>query len=462
MTEDVASEEAVIAAILIDGNRLADCAFLRPEDFHYPGNRAIYEEMQAMPGGVDLYRLSKRPNLDAAYMQHLLESTKGVKSRNVEYYARAVKDASTLRKLKRLCMETDTAIMRGQDAWVVMEEFERASTAISMDTISEEEPTAIGPAAQDAVDHFRRLASGEMVNGHQTHLSALNDLLGGLRPADLDVVAARTSCGKSAFLANLADHLGKTGVPVLFLSLEMSVEAMAQRLVQIRGAVETKKLKWKTSAATELHNAQEAATSMQDDPVTLAFCKHRTISAIKSRARRWAAKNKNGVILVDYLQRITPGAHSQKLNRYQQVGEASAGLKDIGIELQCPVVVAAQLGRGAEKEKGHGMMAHLRESGDIEQDADAVIILAPLDAKEAKAANLAADVICVCLAKNRNGQTGNIFARFDKMTQRIMDTEGPQRKPTSPARAVVSNTAFDPIEYDEETWADTPPEELLF
>lgn len=462
MTEDIASEEAVLAAILIDGNRLADCAFLRPEDFFYQGNRAIYEEMLSMTGGVDLFRLARCPHLDAAYMQHLLDSTKGVKSRNVEYYARAVKDASTLRKLKRLCMETDTAIMRGQDAWVILDKFERDSCAISMDTIQEEEPSPIGPAAQDAVEHFKRLAAGENVDGHKTHLTDLNDKLGGLRAGELVVVAARTSCGKSAFLANLADHLGKTGIPTFLLSLEMDVDAMARRLVQIRGAVETNKLMWKTSASTELHNAQEAATAMRDDPVTLAFCRHRTISAIKSRARRWATKNKDGVILVDYLQRITPGTSTQKLNRYQQVGEASAGLKDIGIELQCPVVVAAQLGRGAEKEKGNGMMAHLRESGDIEQDADAVIILAPLDAKDAKAANVGDDVICVCLAKNRNGQTGNTFARFDKPTQRIIDVGNTTQK-KSPSRAVVSNVAFDPIEYDEETnWADTPTEELLF
>lgn len=460
MTEDITSEQAVLASLIMDGARMMDCSFLKPDDFSFAENRNIFQEMIRMPGGVDLLRLSKCPNLDKGYIQEILVSTRGSKSKNVEHYARVVKDCSTMRKLKRLCMETDTAIMRGKEAWVVVEDFERNACALSMDMMQDAEPSMIGPVALEAVEHFKRIAAGEQVDGAPTHLETLNGILGGMRPSELLVVAARTSCGKSAFLANLADYLGKTGRPALLLSLEMDVDSMARRLVQIRGQVATETLRWPTRATSEIHNAETAATSMRDDPVTLSFCKHRTISAIKSKCRRWAAKYKDGVILVDYLQRITASSESQRLNRYQQVGEASAGLKDIAIELQCPVVVAAQLGRGAEKEKGQGMMAHLRESGDIEQDADAVIILAPIDDADKKKNNLAMDTISIMLTKNRNGRTGAFLARFDKPTQRIMDISQTRKGPASEFIKVVEE--HDALEYEEDTAWETQDSEELF
>jgi len=271
------------------------------------------------------------------------------------------------------------------------------------------------------------------------------------------VVAARPGCGKTALMINMAAHLAERGTPCLLFSLEMDRGQIARRVISMRGNTDPHRLHWQSGGG--LQRAEHAAKIVSEWPLWVDDAPRRSVWDIRGIARRWKARHggKPCAVFVDYMQLCQLEKRPQKLaQRYVEIGEISHSLKALSRELECPVVVACQLSRSAESEAdGFRMLSCLRESGDIEADADAAIILSGLPEKDRKAIGEGADsVIRLTLAKHRHGGTGKINLLFDKPVQtfRALTTEpAPPRRASS---AADTPSAFEVI-FEE-------PEEDLF
>ena len=243
----------------------------------------------------------------------------------------------------------------------------------------------------------------------------LDALLWGFQPKEMIVLAARPSMGKTSLALNFAEaailpHSGRAKA-TLFFSLEMSASQLALRLLCSRARVNMKLLRdgLVSRSGAENHRLSAAAAEFEKAPLFIDDSSALSVMQLRAKARRVHAKNPLGLIVVDYLQLLSPT--DPAVPREQQVAEASRGLKTLAKELDVPVIVLSQLNRSSEKENRTPRLADLRESGAIEQDADVVLMLArPRDADEKF--QVAADAAELIVAKQRNGPVGEVKLTF--------------------------------------------------
>jgi replicative DNA helicase len=229
------------------------------------------------------------------------------------------------------------------------------------------------------------------------------------------ILAARPSMGKTSLALNFAEAavMPKRGEPVatLVFSLEMSAAQLALRMLCSRARVNMKLLRdgLLSKNGEEQNRLVETADEFSKSPLFIDDSSALSIMQLRAKARRIHARHKLGLIVVDYLQLLSPT--DARMPREQQVAEASRGLKSLAKELDVPVIVLSQLNRSSEKENRTPKLADLRESGSIEQDADVVLMLArPRDADEKF--QVAADSAELIVAKQRNGPVGELKLTF--------------------------------------------------
>ena len=340
-------------------------------------------------------------------------------------YAELVRDAVVRRDLREGAREV--AMMAGDRDTETDEVIARADSmafaaARSMYT---GEVVSIGDLVGPTMTHIERLVSGEsMPNGITAGVEALDRLTGGWQKTDLVILAARPSVGKTAFgLAN-ALVASKRGVPVFYISLEMARAQLTQRMLGSFAGIASGKLRTGALGKNEAATLRRGADSLGRLPITIDDAGYQTVPGLRSKIRRFTAEHGSGLVIVDYLQLITPPGLGGREQRYVQVGEISHALKALAKEIDSPIIALSQLARSAESEAdGFRKMAHLRESGAIEQDADLVLILSHpskdvADGIEANGHD-PSNVLDCTLAKHRNGATGRFFLYYDKATQRF-------------------------------------------
>jgi replicative DNA helicase len=265
------------------------------------------------------------------------------------------------------------------------------------------------------------------MTGVPSGFTDLDHLTFGFQRQEMIVLAARPSMGKTSFALNIAEAatLPRKGVahPTLIFSLEMSGSQLALRMLCSRAKVNMVRLRNEVLSkdGDEQQKLLAAADEFSKAPLFIDDSSNLSIMQLRAKARRVHARNKLGLIIVDYLQLLSPV--DSKVPREQQVAEASRGLKALAKELDVPVVVLSQLNRSSEKENRAPKLADLRESGSIEQDADVVLMLSrPKDADEKF--QVAAESMELIVAKQRNGPVGEQrltflkdFTRFENYTQ---------------------------------------------
>ncbi len=265
------------------------------------------------------------------------------------------------------------------------------------------------------------------LTGLPTGFMALDELTSGLQNGELIIVAGRPSMGKTALGVNVAEHMAfNADTPVLFFSLEMSVEALAQRVLCSRARVDSQRARRGRLDAIDIERMRDAAADLETRTFLIDDTSSLTVLELRARAR--VAWRKHGVkaIFVDYLQLMrAPGAES----RQQEVAEISRGLKALAKELKLPVIAMAQLNRQVEgRSDGRPRMSDLRESGAIEQDADVVALLhrdAYHKAGDAAAADdNSAELI---VAKQRNGPVDTVALHFNRKATRFENPMTPRR-----------------------------------
>jgi replicative DNA helicase len=286
---------------------------------------------------------------------------------NAPYYAGRLRDAAVMRKAKEIVQRIQTA--NYTDDRAIIDEVASELVSLGSGTISTVKP--IKEIVKTSLDLLDKRFRGEIAPAIPTGFADLDQgMAGGLHDTDLIVIAARPGMGKSAMMLNMVEHaLIKAGVPVFIASLEMSHDQNAQRLLSQLARIDGAKIRTGKLEDQDWPRVTSVAGVLCHTKLWIDEAGEPTIAEIRRRARERVHKEGVRLVFTDYLQRVKP--INGKAQRYEQVGEIARNLKAMAKELKIPVVALVQLGRAADKERPK--LADLRESGDIESEADVIL-----------------------------------------------------------------------------------------
>jgi replicative DNA helicase len=437
------AERSILGAILLDNNAYFQASQkLRPDDLSIDSHRRIYAriiEMMEANRAVDIITLSEelrtQQQLEAVGgVAYLASLTDGVPPRpNIEHYVKIVKDKALLRGLINLSnLSISRALEQSEAVESILGEAEQGLMKLSEDAIQ----TGFVDVNQIVQEKFGSIDAlvnrGNGVSGLSTHYADLDEKLNGLQPADLIIVAARPSMGKTAFAMNIAENAAALGgKTVAIFSLEMSAESLLQRMVCSHARVDSHRMRTGFLDRADRQRVMESVGQLMETKLFIDDTPGISLLQMRAKARR--LKQSVGaldLIVVDYLQLMSSDVIGNKRyeNRNQEVSAISRGLKLLAKELHVPVVALSQLSRAPEARTGDHkpQLSDLRESGSIEQDADVVcFIFRPevYEKDEAKKVELEGQAQIV-IAKQRNGPTGTVHMVFLKKFTRFEQAAG--------------------------------------
>ncbi len=428
------AEESLLGAMLLSRDAIAAAMELcKPEDFYKSSHGHIFTAITSLfshgepADWVTVTEELRRRDLlesigDPSVFVSLQANTPSVG--NAEHYARIIEEHALLRRLVGAAAEiNELGYSVPED---VAEVLDRAESLV-FDVAQRRVVDSLTPLHEllgEGLDHLQRLyENGASITGLATGYTDVDELLSGLQPSNLIVVGARPAMGKSSFALGMVAHAGiKLRVPTLLFSLEMSHMELTQRLLGAEARVDANRMRTGSLREADWSRVGNAISRMSEAPIYIDDNPQLTIMDIRARARRLKSHAGLGLVVVDYLQLMT-GRHSAE-NRQVEVSEISRGLKILARELEVPVVALSQLSRNLEQRQDkRPMLADLRESGSIEQDADVVMFIYrdELYNPEATETQGVAEII---VAKHRNGPTGYArlafighHTRFDSMAR---------------------------------------------
>lgn len=404
---------------------LTVAGWLRADDFYLPRHGWIYSAMLACHNThapIDLQTVGEQLRIRGQLIEvgdipGLSALTTSVATAyHVEYYGRIVERAAALRRIiqaggRIAAMGYDEAddldVVLG-NAQAELNKVRHVSGNSGMATI------------EDAINELYHEWETGVVPGAMSGLLDLDRVLGGWQPGALLILGARPSVGKSAFAAQVSLNMAERGDRVLFFSLEMDKRGVTQRWVCQKTGFDLTRLTRHDWAQTELGMLLTAAGQCAELPIAIEDRSPQTVNGIRSLVLADIARNgRPAAIIVDYLQRVN-GNTNYNGNRNNEVAEASKGLKALAMEVKCPVLALAALGRAIESRAGHTpTLSDLRESGDIEYDADVVMFIHREERYDKESSQKG--VAEIHIAKNRQGPLGIVPLFFDEQSQRWRD-----------------------------------------
>ena len=418
---------------------IAECVEKINEAYFYvPAHQIIYSalvELWNASQGIDLITFTQvlrdRNTLEAvggaAAITNLF--TYVPTAANVTYYLEIVRDKFILRQIISACTEGVRRSFEEQDEVNnLLDEVEKKIFAVGEDRFKGQTPT-MREQVMEAIESIEALyANRGSITGISFGFKMLDEMTSGMHPAEMIVIAARPSMGKTAFAMNVAEHVAiESRKPVAIFSLEMSAQQLVQRLLCSRARVNSKKVRDGFLAERDFSALTSAASKLADAQMFIDDTAGLNILELRAKARRLKSQHDIQLVVVDYLQLLRSTSRRGQDNRQIEISEISAGLKSLAKELSIPVIVLAQLNRNPENRtgdsKGRPRLSDLRESGSIEQDADFVGLLvreeyyADTD-EERQESEGKADLI---IAKQRNGPTGDVPLTFIKEYTRFED-----------------------------------------
>lgn len=425
----IEAEQAVIGALLFENDAIDRIAGLKAEHFFRADHRTIFTEIVAMLSAnqpADAFtvfgRISAKGGADAiggiGYLNDLAANVPG--AANVAHYAEMVIDRAQKRGLAAAGsrMQEMAHNPNGASAGELVE---RAQAEV--ERLAEGRAAAAPVLAAQGLSHFlvgmERRLGGEIAPA-RTGFDDLDDrIAGGLKGGDLIIVAARPSMGKTAFSLNVASNVAESK-PTLFLSMEMPAEQLHARMMARHAGVnyghliEPKKL-------TDFEWGQLPAGIARIEGLSLYFDDQPALSLLDIRGKARAIKRRHGLglIVVDYLGLMSGGTGD---NRTQEIGCYSRGLKSLAKEFDVPIIALAQLNRGLEQRADkRPVMSDLRDSGEIEQDADTILFLYRDEVYHPDSPDRG---LCeVIIGKQRNGPLGRVALGFQGEFQRFTTLE---------------------------------------
>lgn len=434
---DLVAEQSVLGAVFIAPDTIISLADeLLPDDFYKPANKIVFKTMlslfkkgEPIDATTMVSALTNQGDISKIggmnYVVELVNSTPT--SKNVEHYAKLVKEKATLRKVIADLSESLSSAYQGD---VSISDIISKTEKSMLDISNQNTGTGFRNVADILDTHMQMVETRSQTDGVVTGLSTgfvgLDKITTGLHEDNLIILAARPAMGKTALALNIAQYIAvKEKKPVAIFSLEMGAESLIERMLASEGMVEGYHLKTGNLSVEEWSRLVHAQGNLYDAPIFVDDTAGIRISEIRSKARKLAQEMRGlGVIIIDYLQLITG---SKGENRQQVVSEISRELKILAKDLKVPVIALSQLSRAVEQRQDkRPMLADLRESGSIEQDADIVAFLYR-DAyyqKEQADSQEANNVTELILEKNRHGSLGTVKLYFHKEYTKFSSVEG--------------------------------------
>lgn len=433
------AEEAVIGSILINPEAYYDVAeFLQGEDFYIHRHRWIWEAFARLQSGrIPIDSLTVIEELDqqgqlteiggAAFITALINSVPS--SLHAIAYGRIVEETAVRRrmldaanKIAKLAYEEETGLE------AVMDNAEKAVFGVSERRMTRD----LEPIRQVLSEYYDRVgdlaARDEDIRGVPTGFIDLDNLLGGLQPSDLLIVAGRPGMGKTGFALSIAKNAAQLHKKhVAIFSLEMGNDQLVQRLISQETGINSQRLRTGKLEENEWSVFTHAIEVLSDTQIFLDDTPGITPLQLRTKCRRLHLEFGLDLVIVDYLQLMSSDNRTE--NRVQEVSFISRQMKILARELNVPVLAAAQLSRAVEQRADKKpVLSDLRESGSLEQDADIVMFIYRPEMYEEDPANQ--NIAEVIVAKHRNGPVGNVqlifrknLAKFENAATRLVDLE---------------------------------------
>jgi len=427
---DSAAEQSVLGAMLLSKDAIADVVELvRGDDFYRPAHQTIYstildlygrgEPADAVTVASELTKVGELSRVGGASYLHTLVSLVPTAA-NANYYGRIVREQAILRRL----VEAGTRIvsMGYSGTGDVDDTVDRAQAEVYEVTErrTSEDYLPLSDIMSDALTEIEAISNrdGEMV-GVPTGFADLDSLTNGLHPGQLIMIAARPSIGKSTLGVDFCRAASiKHGLTSAIFSLEMSRNEIVMRLLSAEAQVPLQHMRSGTMSEADWSKLASKMGVVSDAPLFIDDSPNMNLMEIRAKCRRLKQRHDLRLVVVDYLQLMSSGKRVE--SRQQEVSEFSRSLKLLAKELDVPVIAISQLNRGPEQRQDkRPMLADLRESGSLEQDADMVVLLHREDFYERESPRAGeADFI---VAKHRNGPTATITVAFQGHYSRFVD-----------------------------------------
>ena len=430
--QDMEAEQCVLGAMLMSKDAIADVVeTIRGADFYRPVHEQIYNAITDLYGRGEpadavtvADELGKRGELlrlgGAPYLHTLLASVPI--AANAGWYAEIVREKAVLRRL------VDASVRIGQMSFAgegdVDDIVDRAQAEVYAvtDRRAAEDFKPLSELMQPTLDEMEAIESrGAGLSGVPTGFADLDDLTNGLHPGQLVIVAARPGIGKSTLALDLARAASiKNGLTSVIFSLEMSQLEITMRLLSAEAGVPLSHIRGGRMNDQDWNRVSAKMGQVSEAPMFIDDSPNMTMMEIRAKARRLKQRHDLRLIVIDYIQLMTSGKKVE--SRQVEVSEFSRQLKLLAKELDVPVIALSQLNRGPEQRNDkRPMLADLRESGSLEQDADLVILLNRpdlYDKDSERAGEADFDV-----AKHRNGPTKVITVAFQGHYSRFVDMQ---------------------------------------
>lgn len=428
------AERGVLGSVLLDADRVMDLCVegqLSSEAFYVPAHRMVFDAMQELLRQASMIdaltvveRLRVGGQLEAigggAFLDRLVDATPT--SAHAEYYIDIVRQHHLLRSVISCARDAESlCFQQDQTADEVLSRVEQSFLSITdrQHGFMQAWPVLVKKTMEHIEQVFEQQGAGGL-RGISTGFVNLDRVLQGLRPAEMIVLAARPSMGKTSLAMNIVENvaLGRGGDhqprAVGIFSLEMSAESLVMRMLCAHAEVSAFKLTGGYLSGKDIHGKlMQSASRLSKASIYIDDAGGLDVMELRARARRMKKKHDIQLVVIDYLQLL----HSRERSgdgRQQETAHISNNVKSMAKELNVPVIVLSQLSRAPERERtGKPKLADLRDSGAIEQDADVVCMLRRPCKYEGDEESADLTLAIVDVAKQRNGPTGEVRLNFD-------------------------------------------------
>ncbi len=428
MPQNLEAEMSVLGVAFLDDKLISKIVEEVNEDMFYDDRnkklfqaiKSLHEQSIAIDVTTVSNELDKTKNFSAIggieYLTEVIDSV--ATAANLDYYINIIKEKAIVRNLINTATDIVTEAYEEEDNVTSLLDTAEKNILDVVRSRQTSEFVPISEALRSAQEQLEYLAQNKStISGLETGFIDLDKATSGLHEGEMIVIAARPGMGKTAFALNIATHAAMTTKKAIAIfNLEMSKEQLVNRMLSALGGIEGKKLQNGQMMQTDWKKYNEAMSQLADTNMYIEDNAGITSSDIRAKCRRLASKPEGlGLVIIDYLQLLTLGGKRPD-SRQQEVSDISRSIKTMAMELKVPVIALAQLSRNAEKrENNEPMLADLRESGSIEQDADIVMFINRKDYYKAKEQlgkndNAETDII---IAKHRKGGTGKFTVLFE-------------------------------------------------
>ena len=432
--QNIEAEQALLGSIMLKEGAMYDASdYISADSFYVEKHRVIFRAMLDLANGsnpIDMLsvanRLKEVNELDHvggnSYLAELVGTVPS--AANLKYYAEIVQKKAMMRALIGAAADiTELGYDEAQDIENLLDSADkRMGEVTTSPTMRKFVP--MKDMLGEAWERFEKLHGGENeMRGIPTGFSALDSMLAGFQPSDLIILAARPSMGKTSLALDIARQTAtKFGTPVGLFSLEMSSQQLVDRMLAAEAKVNAWKLRvGKIDTDEEFQRVRDAMETLSKAPIYIDDQPATNAVVMRSVARRLKREHGIGLLIVDYLQLMSPTSARNNDSMVQQVTEISRSLKTLARELDVPVLALSQLSRAVEQRGGKPRLSDLRDSGSIEQDADVVMFIHREDKRnpEEEQTGLAE----IMIEKHRNGPVGKVELYFDERRTTFLPIE---------------------------------------